>query len=42
MTTPLGESPHLLPGVDLPRMIGEIRRAGAEPLLLPLLARVRF
>jgi L-ascorbate metabolism protein UlaG (beta-lactamase superfamily) len=42
MITPLDEEPQLLPGVDLPGMFDEIVRAGAEPLLLPLLGRVRF
>jgi L-ascorbate metabolism protein UlaG (beta-lactamase superfamily) len=42
MITPLDEEPQLLPGVDLPGMLDEIVRAGAEPLLLPLLGRTRF
>jgi L-ascorbate metabolism protein UlaG (beta-lactamase superfamily) len=42
MITPLDAPPQLLPGIDLPGMMDEIRRAGAEPLLLPLLGRVRF
>lgn len=42
MTTSLDEEPLMLPGVDLPGMMDEIWRAGSEPLLLPLLGRVRF
>lgn len=32
---PLGAAPRLLPGVDLPGMLREIREAGSEPALLP-------
>jgi L-ascorbate metabolism protein UlaG (beta-lactamase superfamily) len=42
MITPLDAEPRLLPFLDLPGMLDEIRRAGSEPLLLPLLGRVRF
>lgn len=36
-TTPIEATPWLLPGVDLRGMTEEIRRAGAEPVVLPLL-----
>ena len=36
MITPYGMPPDLLPGVDLPGFLREIRRAGVEPLLLPI------
>lgn len=42
MITPLDEEAQMLPGVDLGGMLDEIVRAGAEPLVLPLLGRVRF
>jgi L-ascorbate metabolism protein UlaG (beta-lactamase superfamily) len=42
MITPLDAEPRLLPGIDLPGMFDEIRRAGSEPLPLPLLGRVLF
>lgn len=42
MLTPLHADPDLIPGVDLPGFLQEIRAAGCEPLLLPLLGRLRF
>jgi L-ascorbate metabolism protein UlaG (beta-lactamase superfamily) len=42
MITPIDAEARLLPGIDLPGMLDEIRRAGSEPLLLPLLGRIRF
>jgi L-ascorbate metabolism protein UlaG (beta-lactamase superfamily) len=42
MITPMEASPSVLPGVDLPGMMGEIRRAGAEPLLMPFFGYERF
>ena len=42
MMTPLESPPDLIPGVDLPGFLDEIRQAGAEPLLLPLLGRMQF
>lgn len=34
--TPFEQEPYLLPGVDLPGFLDEIRRAGSEPVVLPL------
>jgi L-ascorbate metabolism protein UlaG (beta-lactamase superfamily) len=42
MLTPIDATPHLIPGVDLPGMFEEIRRAGSEALPLPILGRARF
>ncbi len=42
MMTPLEAPPDLIPGVDLPGFMEEIRRCGAQPLLLPLLGRMHF
>ena len=36
------ERPVLLPGIDLPGMVREIEAAGAQPLLVPVLGRLRF
>lgn len=42
MVTPLDAPPELLPGVDLPGFLAEIRAAGAQPLLTPLMGVQRF
>jgi L-ascorbate metabolism protein UlaG (beta-lactamase superfamily) len=42
MLTPADQPARMLPGLKLDVMLDEIRRAGAEPLLLPLHARLRF
>lgn len=42
MITPLESDPDLLPTVDLPGFMDEIRDAGAEPLLTPILGKLRF
>lgn len=42
MLTPLHAQPDLIPTVDLPGFLDEIRDAGAEPLLTPILGRLRF
>lgn len=42
MITPLEADPDLIPTVDLPGFMQEIRDAGAEPLLTPILGRLRF
>ena len=42
MLTPADQPGRMLPGLRLDRMLEEIRRAGAEPLLLPLHASLRF
>lgn len=42
MMTPIDTRPDLIPGVDLPGFISEIIRAGATPLLTPILGRQRF
>jgi L-ascorbate metabolism protein UlaG (beta-lactamase superfamily) len=42
MMTPIDAEPDLIPGVDLPGFIEEIRAAGAEPLLTPLLGKQSF
>lgn len=42
MMTPLHADPDLIPTVDLPGFLKEIIAAGAEPLLTPILGRLRF
>lgn len=42
MITPLESDPDLIPTVDLPGFMDEIRDAGAEPMLAPILGRLRF
>jgi L-ascorbate metabolism protein UlaG (beta-lactamase superfamily) len=42
MITPIEDEPYLLPGVDLPGFLDEIRDAGATPLLTPLLGKQSF
>jgi L-ascorbate metabolism protein UlaG (beta-lactamase superfamily) len=42
MITPIHADPDLIPTVDLPGFLQEIRDAGAEPLLTPILGRLRF
>lgn len=42
MITPVESEPDLLPGVDLPGFLDEIRAAGARPLLTPILGHQRF
>lgn len=42
MMTPLQADPDFIPGVDLPGFVREIREAGCEPLLTPILGRLRF
>ncbi|MDP2229025.1 MAG: MBL fold metallo-hydrolase [Moraxellaceae bacterium] len=42
MMTPLHAEPDLIPTVDLPGFVREIREAGCEPLLMPLLGRLKF
>ncbi len=42
MMTPIEDTPDLIPGVDLPGMIEEIRAAGAEPLLMPIMGKMSF
>ncbi len=42
MITPIDAPPQLFPGVDLSGFVAEIRREGAEPLVLPLLGRWQF
>lgn len=42
MITPIESVPDLLPGVDLPGFIEEIKAAGAIPLLTPILGHQRF
>jgi len=42
MMTPLHAEPDLIPTVDLPGFLDEIRAAGAEPLLTPILGRLSF
>lgn len=41
-TTPLEATPWLLPGVDLPGFVDEIRAAGAEPIVLPFTGSFSF
>lgn len=40
--TPYQDEPRLLPGVDLPGFVREVRAAGAEPLVLPFDGRAGF
>lgn len=42
MITPIESEPDLLPGVDLPGFIEEIKAAGVIPLLTPILGHQRF
>lgn len=42
MMTPIHADPDLIPSVDLPGFLREIIDAGCEPLLTPLLGRLRF
>lgn len=42
MITPIESEPDLLPGVDLPGFIAEIKATGAIPLLTPMLGHQRF
>ncbi len=42
MITPIEAPPHVIPGLDLPEMMRTIRRAGADPLLLPILGSAHF
>lgn len=42
MITPLESPPDLLPGVDLPGFLAEIRAAGVEPVAMPMLGTQRF
>lgn len=42
MMTPLHADPDLIPGVDLPGFIKEVIAAGCEPLLTPIMGRLRF
>ncbi|WP_083851771.1 MBL fold metallo-hydrolase [Alcanivorax hongdengensis] len=42
MLTPLHAEPDQIPGVDLPGFMEEIRQAGAEPLLTPMLGDLYF
>lgn len=42
MMTPLEKPAELIPGVDLLGFVEEIRQAGAEPLLTPLLGQHGF
>ena len=42
MLTPADQPARMLPGLRLDEMLAQIRRAGAEPLLLPLHASLRF
>ncbi|HET8706233.1 MAG TPA: MBL fold metallo-hydrolase, partial [Pseudomonadales bacterium] len=42
MLTPLEAEPDLIPGVDIPGFLDEIRAEGVEPLLTPILGKQRF
>lgn len=42
MLTPIEQEPDLIPGVDLPGFLREIRQQGVEPLLVPPRGRLRF
>ena len=42
MVTPIHDTPDLLPQVDIPGMIEEIREAGCEPVVMPILGKAWF
>jgi len=42
MITPVDAEPDMIPGVDLPGFMDEIRAAGVTPLLTPILGNLRF
>ncbi len=42
MITPVENEPDMIPGVDLPGFLDEIRAEGAEPLLTPMLGEQSF
>lgn len=42
MLTPIEAEPDLIPGIDLPGFMQQIREQGAEPLLMPLLGKMSF
>lgn len=42
MITPVEREPDMIPGVDLPGFMAEIRAEGAEPLLTPMLGEQSF
>jgi L-ascorbate metabolism protein UlaG (beta-lactamase superfamily) len=42
MMTPLHAEPDLIPTVDLPGFLQEIREAGCEPLLVPIMGKLYF
>lgn len=42
MMTPLDAPPEMIPGVDLPGFMDEVRAAGAEPLLMPIRGQLTF
>ncbi len=42
MLTPIDAEPDLIPGVDIPGFIEEIRAEGVEPLMTPILGKLSF
>lgn len=42
MMTPIDAPPDLLPQVDIPGLLREIKEAGCEPVLLPILGKTQF
>jgi L-ascorbate metabolism protein UlaG (beta-lactamase superfamily) len=42
MITPLEDTPDLLPDVQLAEFLQEIRDAGCEPMLVPILGKLHF
>lgn len=42
MITPVTAEPNMIPGVDLPGFMQEIRDAGVQPLLTPILGSLQF
>jgi L-ascorbate metabolism protein UlaG (beta-lactamase superfamily) len=42
MMTHIGDTPDLIPGVDLEGFLDELRREGVSPLLMPLLGSLTF
>ena len=42
MLTPIDQPPKLLPGVNIPEFLEEIKASGVEPLFMPILGELYF
>ena len=42
MLTPIDQPPKLLPGVNIPEFLDEIKASGVEPLFMPILGELYF